>query len=332
MKGFVDLQVNGFLGIDFSEAGLTLEKVRQVVVELCRRGTVAFCPTIITSPPEIYAGNLPILAQAMEERDLQPHLLGIHVEGPCISPQQGARGAHSPRYVLPPSLALFEHFQKLARNRICLLTVAPELAGAEGLIRHAAAAGVTVSLGHHLADCAAIEKACAAGARACTHLGNGIPNLLPRHPNPIWDQLDEDRLAVMVIADGHHLPDSFLRVVCRLRAPRRLIVVSDAAPIAGLPPGRYQTLGNQAVLEESGRLWNPQENHLVGSSACMLECMNHLASITALSEEELWQVGYHNPLALVGKQIDEDRLAGLREVGFEDRRFRLRRGPGESSP
>lgn len=321
MKGFVDLQVNGFCGIDFSAPGLRLDQVIQVVETLCRRGTAAFCPTVITSPLQIYEQNLSVLAAAMREPALQPHLLGIHIEGPFISPEDGARGAHARRHVRAPSLDLFDRFQELAEGRICLLTLAPEQPGADRLIRHAAAQGVTISLGHHLADASTIRRACDAGAKAATHLGNGIPNRLPRHPNPIWDQLDEERLMIMLIADGHHLPHSFLRVALKVKTPRRAIVVSDAAPVAGLPPGQYETLGNEVVLEESGRLWNPKENHLVGSSAGMLECMNHLASITSLSEDELWQMGFYNPLALIEKQLDEQRLAHLPDLVFQDRRF-----------
>jgi N-acetylglucosamine-6-phosphate deacetylase len=152
-------------------------------------------------------------------------------------------------------------------------------------------------------------------------LGNGIPNHLPRHPNPIWDQLDEQRLAAMLIVDGHHLPASFVRVVVRVKTPRRVIVVSDAAPIAGLPPGRYWTLGQEVILEKSGRAWNPSGDHLVGSSACMMDCMNQLASLNILSETELWQVGYHNPLELIPKELDAHQFANLPDISFRSGKF-----------
>ncbi|MDA2938998.1 glucosamine-6-phosphate isomerase, partial [Acidobacteria bacterium AH-259-A15] len=257
MKGFVDLQVNGYQGVDFSAPGLDLEQLRLVVHSLRKEGTIAFCPTIITSPVEVYEQNLPVLARAMDEPDLAPHLLGIHVEGPFISPQDGARGAHPRRHTALPEIPLYDRLRQLAENRIALVTLAPELPGAKSLIQHIIRTGAAVSLGHHLANRQAIEEACEYGAVAATHLGNAIPNLLPRHPNPLWDQLDEDRLMVMLITDGHHVPDTFIRVVARLKGPQRLIVVSDSAPPAGLPPGRYHTLGQDVILEENGRLWNP---------------------------------------------------------------------------
>jgi len=317
-KGFVDLQVNGFLGIDFSAPGLELGQFRSVVFALRERGTVAFCPTVITAPMDVYEQNLPVLAKAMSEPDLSPHLLGIHLEGPFISPRDGARGAHPARHVQLPSIPTYDRLQDLAAGQISLFTLAPELPGAEELIRYVRSIGPTVSLGHHLADRNAITRACDKGAVASTHLGNGIPNLLPRHPNPIWDQLDEQRLSAMLIVDGHHLPDSFVRVVVRGKTSRRVIVVSDAAPIAGLPPGNYETLGQEVVLEQSGRIWNPRGDHLVGSSACLLDCMNHLASLNLLSETELWQVGYHNPLDLIRKELDPHLFANLPDIIYRN--------------
>src|SRR5262245_42703257 len=114
VKGFVDLQVNGFLGIDFSAPGLDLGQVRRAVFALRERGTVAFCPTVITAPMEVYEQNLPVLAKAMSEPDLYPHLLGIHLEGPFISPRDGARGAHPARHVQLPSIPTYDRLLELA--------------------------------------------------------------------------------------------------------------------------------------------------------------------------------------------------------------------------
>jgi N-acetylglucosamine-6-phosphate deacetylase len=113
-------------------------------------------------------------------------------------------------------------------------------------------------------------------------------------------------------------------VVVRVKGLDRLIVVSDAAPMAGLAPGRYETLGQQVVLEESGRLWNPREGHLVGSSACVLDCVNRLAAATALPEPELWRVGRDNPLELIGRTLDPAGSPALAAPVFRDGRFHVR--------
>jgi N-acetylglucosamine-6-phosphate deacetylase len=131
-------------------------------------------------------------------------------------------------------------------------------------------------------------------------LGNGIPKVLPRHHNPLWAGLAQDALIAMIITDGHHLPPSIIKTIIRTKGISKIIVVSDASPIAGLPPGKYNTLGNEVVLEASGRLYNPETGYLVGSSSTMLDCMNYLSSLDLLSFEELLDVGFYNPLRPIG--------------------------------
>jgi len=321
MKGFVDLQVNGFIGIDFSRVGLTLEDISKVVSELLSRGTTAFCPTMITSSPDAYRSNLPVLARACRHPELGERLLGIHLEGPFISPVDGARGAHSRDAVRLPDCDLLDRLWEWSEGQIRLLTLAPELPGAIELIERAVSLGIRISLGHHLADAQAIEAAVRAGAVASTHFGNGIPNLVPRHDNPLWPQLAADSLSAMLITDGHHLPPSFIAAVIKAKGADGVIVVSDAAPIAGFQPGEHRTLGQQVVLEVSGRLWNPVGRHLVGSSASMLDCMNHLAGLNLLTGSQLRQVGRDNPLRLIG--ADSGGQAESPEVRFESGRFVL---------
>lgn len=303
MKRYIDLQVNGYLGIDFSEPGLTIEGIRTVTEELYKRGTLAYCPTVISSPPATYEQNLPVLARAMREPDLAPRILGIHIEGPFISPSPGARGAHTESNIIPADLKLFDHYRKLADDRIVLLTLAPEVEGALELIRHASRNGITVSLGHHQAGPDVIKRAADAGARAVTHLGNGVPNTLPRHPNPLWDQLAEDRLTPMLITDGHHLPPSFIKSVFAMKGIGNVAIVSDSAPIAGFKPGKYRTLGLDVVLEESGKLWVPEGNHLAGSSANIRECAEYLDSLDFLGGNGVDAAAIYTPLRLLGKSV-----------------------------
>jgi N-acetylglucosamine-6-phosphate deacetylase len=181
-----------------------------------------------------------------------------------------------------------------------MLTVAAEIPGIEALVRSARSRGVAISVGHSLYGSDALDRLYSAGASALTHLGNGLPNVLPRHDNPIWAGLADERFAVMAIADGHHLPVPVLKVVVRAAGAGRLVVVSDASPVAGLPPGEYQVLGNRAILEPTGRLHNPEKQCLVGSAVTMLDCMNTLASLGLLTVSELLQVGVTNPLRAIG--------------------------------
>ncbi len=302
-RGWIDLQVNGFMGIDFSLPDLTLDKVRQMTAELVSRGTSAYCPTLITCDPAIYERNLPILAQAMREPDLGEHIAGLHMEGPFLG--TASRGAHPAQWLAAPDARLFDTWQRLAKGGIKILTLAPEVDGASELIRHVTSQGVIVSLGHHLADDESIERAVEAGATLCTHLGNGIVNTLPRHPNPIWTQLANDSLNAMFIADGHHVPPAFLRVAWRAKGRDRFIVTSDAAAIAGLPVGEYFYMGQPVAIEASGRIivknGAPSTSAtLAGSSSTMADCMKHLASLGDWTPDDLIQVGRRNPARLLG--------------------------------
>lgn len=323
-RGFVDLQVNGYAGVNFSSDSLTLAQVLSVTQALAQRGTLAFCPTVITAPPAVYRHVLPVLAEAIRDPRSQGRLLGIHLEGPFISPEDGAVGAHPLDFVRPPSLEEFDALYRLAEGRIVLLTLAPELPGARDLIRHAVSLGVVVSIGHTLADGPAVRAAVDAGARLSTHLGNGCPNLLHRHHNPLWPQLAIGELSAMLITDGHHLPPEVIAAFLAAKGSRRILVTSDSAPAAGCPPGEYAFFGTRALLEPSGRLRNLERDTLAGSAATMFDCMNFLAGLGLLSEAELWQVGRDNPLAVLAKTTagiaDLPREARLR---FETGRFRL---------
>jgi N-acetylglucosamine-6-phosphate deacetylase len=298
--GFVDLQVNGFLGTNFSAPDLTAAAVRAAFTALLDRGTTAFLPTVITSPVEVYARNLPLIAGVMAEAPFRGRALGLHLEGPFISAEPGAVGAHNPDYVQAPDAGLLAQLLDWGQDRVRLLTVAAEVPGIAPLVRAARDRGVTVSIGHSLFTTADLDRAAEAGATALTHLGNGLPNRLPRHDNPIWAGLAHEAFTVMIIADGHHLPAPVVKTMVRAAGVERLVVVSDASPVAGMPPGRYDVLGNRAVLEPSGRLYNPEKQCLVGSTATMRDCIEVLASLDLLTPAELRAVGHDNPLRLIG--------------------------------
>ncbi len=299
VPGFIDIQVNGFMGIDFSNTDLNEKTFINACTMLLERGTAGFLATVITSPAETYRQNLRIVAQAMRLPELKGRLLGIHAEGPFLSSQPGAVGAHNPAWVKKPDIDFFKQMQDWAEGNIKLLTLAAENPGSEKLTEYASKNGVTVSLGHQLALSPDLKKCADAGAKLLTHLGNGLPNEINRHHNPIFSGIAEDRLTAMIITDGHHLPPALIKTFIRAKGTDKIIITSDASPIAGMPPGTYNVLGNLAVLEESGLLHNPEKKCLVGSSATMLTCVNYLASLNLLSPEDLIKVSFTNPLKAI---------------------------------
>lgn len=315
IPGFVDLQVNGYKGVDFSSSDLTRERFVFACKELIKTGTVLFLPTIISSSVEIYQQNLKLISDVLEETDLKYHIPGIHLEGPFISDVDGARGAHQKKWVKKPDVQILDQLIEWSGDKIKLLTIAAELEGIDELCSYAIGLGIKVSLGHQLADETNLKTLADSGASLLTHLGNGIPQKIDRHKNPIWAGLANDDLSAMIITDGHHIPPSLIKTVIRTKGVSNTIVVSDASPIAGLSPGNYSTLGNDVVLDEFGRLYNAESGYLVGSSSTMIDCMNYLYSLKLLKKEELFDVGFFNPLRVLN--IDPDGIAGRFESRLE---------------
>ena len=135
-KGFIDLQVNGYLGVDFTSPSLGLDDIRRATGALVKAGTIGYCATLITAPLDIYQRNLALIATAMEEPGIRGRLLGIHLEGPYLSVKEGARGAHQAVWMRRPDTDEFDRLQDWARGNIRILTLAPELENALKLVRH----------------------------------------------------------------------------------------------------------------------------------------------------------------------------------------------------
>jgi N-acetylglucosamine-6-phosphate deacetylase len=321
IPGLVDLQVNGYRGVDFSGDNLTEEDFTKACRELLGAGTTAFLPTLITSPAQIYERNLPIIGEVLGREEFRGRVLGIHLEGPFISTEDGARGAHSAQWVRKPDVGYLNEMIRLSKDTIRLITIAADQEGAEELARYASSHRIAVSLGHHMAKEQDLGRLVNAGAKALTHLGNGVPALLSRHQNPVWAGLANDDLAAMIIADGYHLPPSMLKTIIRTKGPGRCIVVSDASPLAGLPPGVYWSMGAQVRLQPDGKLFNPATGYMAGSSATILACANHLAGLGFAGLNELSQMFFYNPLRLLG--ISPKQIRAEKRILFDAKEHRV---------
>ncbi|MCH9023475.1 MAG: hypothetical protein IID32_12035 [Planctomycetes bacterium] len=213
-------------------------------------------------------------------------------------------------------MSFLKQLNEWAEGKIRLFTIAADVDGAEELTRWAVEQGIVVSLGHHLAGSEDLDRLVRAGAAAMTHLGNGLPIQVSSHYNPLLAGLANDRLWAMFISDGHHLPASLLKTIIRTKGIERCIMVSDVGSIGGLAPGRYQTLGNEVVLDESGRLYNPKTGYMVGSSRTLLECLNVLAGLDLVTPEEIVAMASDHPLKLIG--IEPQEIQGESNVMFDE--------------
>ncbi len=324
IPGFIDLQINGFKGIDFSGKNLTVDDIIQVSIELLKQGTVGYCPTIISSSLDIYKHNLPIISKAMSS-EKGAKILGIHIEGPFLNPENGFRGIHPKKNIIPPSIKIFKRFQKWSNDNISILTLAPDRPGALKLIDYVVShANTVISLGHHNANRETIKKAVDLGAKAATHVGNGLSKTIHRFNNPLWPILAEDRLFGFFITDGFHFPDDMIKICIRAKGVSRFIVTSDVVHLAGMRPGNYVFKDTKVVLESSGYLHRKGATQLAGSTSTFMDCMNHLASIGELELEGLMKVGYENPLKLSGKDLDMEIIEEIPNIVFKNNQFRFK--------
>ncbi|MGH2549228.1 MAG: N-acetylglucosamine-6-phosphate deacetylase [Thermomicrobiales bacterium] len=300
--GLVDLQVNGYMGFDLNDGAVTAETVRGLAVSLLRTGVTTFLPTIVTASPEAIGSAMCAIVSAIASDPLTASMIaGIHLEGPFISPEDGARGAHPAAHVRSPDWGLFEHWQELAGGRIRMVTLSPEWPEALEFIARCRATGVIPAIGHTAATPAQIQAAVASGAMLSTHLGNGAHAMLPRHPNYLWEQLAADGLWATAIADGFHLPDSFLKVLIGMKGDRA-ILVSDSVALAGMPPGEYANpIGGRVVLTPEGRLHLADDPRLLAGSALpLIAGVAHLAESGLTSLARAWTMGSTAPRALLG--------------------------------
>jgi N-acetylglucosamine-6-phosphate deacetylase len=296
----VDLQVNGGWGVDFSSPDATKADLRDCIEAWLDAGLAALLPTIVTSPGAIYERNLPLLAALTEEPSLRGRVLGIHLEGPFLPNDPRVLGAHRSVHLEPASTAQLDRIHVLSRGSLRMLTVAAEIPGVANLIRHARSLNVVVAIGHSYYTGDNLMRMAEVGATALTHVGNALPPQLDRHANPIIAALLADYLTAMFIADGHHLSVDLLRLLFRSRSINRLVAVSDAASIAGLPPGDYIVLNQRARLMKDGALRNLGENHLVGSSVGLRTCVDNLVRQGVCTPGDCAKVASANPLALLG--------------------------------
>ncbi len=281
--GLIDNQVNGYLGVDFSEDGLTQEQMEKVVEALRSNGISSFMPTFITNSHENLLRNFRLAGNTLKNRNIRDSIPGFHLEGPYISPERGYYGTHPPEFIRKADWNEFMKYQEAAGGNIIQVTVAPEAEGAIGFIEKCTDNGIVVSLGHSNASAEIINLAVEKGARISTHLGNGLANMIDRHRNPIWPQLANDLLMPSIIADGHHLLREEIVVFTRVKGPDNIFLTSDLSPLGGMPPGTYSYMGSEIIHTSDGFLRNSGMNCLAGASRTIRTGVENMIEFTGCS-------------------------------------------------
>lgn len=297
--GWIDLQVNGFAGVDYNSPRAAPGQIAHSIQEMFRTGVTRFFPTVITGSQESMTAALRNLAHAREQVPGGSAMEAFHLEGPHISMEDGPRGAHPARWVRPPDFDEFRRFQEAANGNIRLVTLSPEWPSAPRFIEAIVQQGVIASIGHTKASSSEIAAAVSAGATLSTHLGNAAQQLLPRW-NYIWDQLAEDRLAASFIVDGFHLKSSFLNVALRAKGLERSILITDAVAPAGCPPGPYRLGEIDVELHGDGSVRLAGGTRLAGSALVMNRAIENVMQASGISLRDAVSLATRNP-ARVGR-------------------------------
>jgi N-acetylglucosamine-6-phosphate deacetylase len=239
--GFVDLQINGYFGVEFQVPDA--DGWASVAARLPATGTTAFLPTMITAPVPELAEAVRGAASFLPGIEAGARVLGVHLEGPFIA--SGRRGAHNPAWITDPTPGAVAELIRAGAGILRMVTLAPERPGALAAIGQLTSAGVLVSVGHSDAVGAEVAAAAAAGARKVTHLFNAQRPLGHREPGVVGQALTDPRLTSGLILDLHHVTAPAAKIAFAA-APGRIVLVTDAAACAGMPPGEY-LLGGQPI-------------------------------------------------------------------------------------
>ena len=307
--GLIDIQINGFDGVDFNDSKTSAEQIAMAIRHLWRTGVTTICPTFITESFDHLSRCISKFIFAWEEfPEVRRAISGIHLEGPFISPEDGPRGAHPKCHVIPPDWDQFQRWQDLARGQIRIVTLSPEWPASTDFIERLVGTGVIAAIGHTAATPEQIADAVRAGAKLSTHLGNGSHAKIDRHPNYIWEQLAIDELWASLIVDGHHLPPSVVKCFLRCKTWARSILVTDAIAAAGKPAGQYR-LGNVEVeVTPQRRVCLPGTPYLAGSVLEMPQAIENTVRYSETPLDHVLQMASQNPARLLG--ID-DRIGSI---------------------
>src|SRR5437016_8442957 len=311
--GFIDIHIHGGAGHDVMESDPGA--LPGVEALLLKHGVTSYFPTTVTAPPDATLGALDRLAVAIEARvngnGRRARPLGIHLEGPFIS--HARRGVHPPEYLLKPTLPMFERFWQASRGHIKVMTIAPEVEGAQEIIKEATKRGVCVSLGHSDADLGAARSAMAAGARHATHTFNAMRPLSHRDPGILGLVLANANMTADIIADGIHVDPAVVELFVKLKGPERAVLITDATSATGMPDGHYR-LGAFELDVKNGKCILGDK--LAGSVLTMDRALRNVMKFANLNLQQALRTATLNPAYVVGISGQQGGLAPGADADF----------------
>src|SRR5580658_5057702 len=311
--GFFDIHIHGGAGLDLMRA--LSNELPRLGKFLATHGVTGYFPTTVAAPLDATCAALGRLADAIEaaagptkDATAQAHPLGIHLEGPFLSHKR--RGVHPPENLVAPTIGIFERLWQAARGHVRMLTIAPEIPGAMGVIAEAARCNVCVSIGHSDAEMPVAQDAVTAGARHATHTCNAMRPLDHRDPGIIGEVLSDDRLSADIIVDGIHVAPPVVKVFLQAKGYERAVLITDAISATGMPDGRYQ-LGPIEVDVKDGKCTS--NGSLAGSVLTMDRAVRNVTKFSHWSLRDAVRAATLNPARAVGLE----RSCGVLAPGAE---------------
>ena len=302
--GMVDLQVNGYAGLDFNAGNFTAQELESALTKMLFDG-VSFClPTIITDTFETLRHRLKVLDDAIQGSELAKKMvLGIHLEGPFISEQDGYRGCHPLAGIQEPTVENYLGLIEGLQTPIAMVTLAPENDHNLVLSKFLISQGVCVSIGHSSIDRPGLSEAAKAGVTCATHLNNGLTPTLDKNENPLFAILSNDAIHAGIIADSIHILPHIMTIIWRTKGIDKLFLVTDGTAGSSAKPGNY-TLGSVGIrLDVDGQVKMLEEDRLAGSGVTMRQMMSHMVNWFGLSPTQLVQIGRENALTMLDKRF-----------------------------
>ncbi len=285
----LDLQVNGFAGIDFQNPSIHTDELLAATNALHNCCCAKYFLTLITDDWERMMEKLKHIKAIRDKNDiLKNSITGWHIEGPFLSDKPGFCGTHNPGFMIDPTEEHIRQLRNIIPDDPILVTIAPERKNAIPAIRLACELGITVSLGHSDAPAEILIESIKAGAKGFTHLGNGCPSMLDRKDNILWRVLDLEKITISLIPDTIHVSPPLFRLIHKLKKDNEIFYVSDAVSGAGAPPGDYSLGDIKITVSEDGTIWNPAKTGYAGSSLRPFDGILRGMKMLGCNWQEVW--------------------------------------------
>jgi len=299
VPGYIDIHVHGGGGSDVMDGDY--EAINQIAIAHSHFGTTSFLPTTMTMSKDKIIRSLRSICEAVKKGTAGAEILGIHMEGPYINPEK--KGAQKEDEIKKISIEEFLEFNQASGNLIRLVTIAPEMPGAIGLIKYLYKRGIIASVGHTNATYVQTQAGIQAGLSHVTHTFNAMRELHHREPGVVGAALTSPELTVEVIADGIHIHPIVLKILTKIKEGEKVVLITDAMRAAGLKEGTYD-LGGQEVIVTKGQA-RLKDGTLAGSVLTMDKAVKNIVNKIGIQLPKAIQMASFNPARSIG--IDDKK-------------------------